>query len=325
MLQAFALYRAGSSSDATTVARIFADNLGNLVEGLGWSSRFVDGTVEDRSSISLAQGVADRLRGSFIPEEKLALRDLPFVPPDAHSVSLYHFRDVEGVWRDLNAIIASHADLVGAIAARPMLRSLLKPYGIEDPDTFVHSVGTRIQTIRLEESSPAVLVTETFDRQGLRKLAQQRLGAKPRTESVGEFELGISASDNWAASFSDNHYLSGPSEAVRRCLQTKLQSQSLTSTGAFRKSERLVDVSLPITILTFTRDQHPAISFVEIFSDHERSAFSSSAAAIDEAAQSLPYAVSVTILKDAGLDWTSRSSFGLVGSLLVTLMPETSK
>lgn len=110
-------------------------------------------------------GVADKLRGSFVPEDKLALGDLPFVPPDAHSVSLYHFRDVEGVWRDLNAIIASHADSVGAIAARPMLRSLLKPYGIEDPDTFVHVVGTRMQTIRLEETSPSVLVTEALDRQ----------------------------------------------------------------------------------------------------------------------------------------------------------------
>jgi hypothetical protein len=325
LLQAFSLYRAGASSDAVTVAQIFADTLGNIVDGLGWSSRFVDGMVEDRCSIALAQGVADKLSDSFIPEAKLGLDDLPFVPPGTHSVSLYHFRDVEGVWRDLNAIISSRADLVGAIAARPMLRSLLKPYGIEDADTFVHAVGTRIQTVRLEEGSPSVLVTETFDRQGLRKLTQQRLGGKPRTESVGEFELLLSSSDNWAASFADNHFLIGPAEAVRRCLQAKAQSQSLTSTDTFGKSERLVDVSLPITALTFTGDQHAAISFVELFSDHERSTFSTSANAIDEASQSLPYAVSVTILKDGGLEWTSRSGFGLVGSLLVTLVPETSK
>jgi hypothetical protein len=324
-LQAFALYRAGSSSDAVTVSQIFSDTLGNLVDGLGWSSRFVDGMVEDRSSITLSQGVADKLRGSFVPEDKLVLGELPFVPPDAHSVSLYHFRDVEGVWRDLNSIIASHADLIGAIAARPMLRSLLKPYGIEDPDTFVHVVGTRMQTIRLEETSPSVLVTEALDRQGLRKLVQQRLGVKPKTENVGDFELMLSGTDNWAASFADNYFLIGPAEAVRRCLQAKAQSQSLTSTYAFRRSQSLVDVSLPITALTFTSDQHAAISFVELFSEHERSAFSTSATAIDEASRSLPYAVSVVILKDAGIEWTSRSAFGRVGSLLVTLAPETSK
>jgi hypothetical protein len=322
LLQAFAL-RAASSSEDLTASQIFSDTLGSLIDGLGWSTRFVDGMVEERCSITLSQGVADKLRGSFVPEDKLALNELPFVPADAYSVSLYHFRDVEGVWRDLNAIIASHADLIGAIAARPLLRRMLKPYGIDDADTFVHSVGTRIQTIRLEENAPAVLVTEALDRQGLRKLVQQRLGAKPKSESVGDFELMLATTDNWAASFADNHFLIGPAEAVRRSLQAK--AQSLTSTDAFRKSQRLVDVSLPITVLTFVKDQRPAISFVEIFSEHERSAFSTNATAIDEASRSLPYAVSVVILKDTGLEWTSRSSFGLVGSLLVTLTPEKSK
>jgi hypothetical protein len=322
LLQAFALYRAGSSSDAVTVSQIFSETVGNLIDGLGWSSRFVDAMVEDRCSITLSQGVADKLRGSFVPEDKLALGELPFVPSDAYSVSLYHFRDVEGVWRDLNSIVASHADLIGAIATRPMLRSLLKPYGIDDADTFVHAVGTRIQTIRLEENSPSVLATEALDREALRKVALQRLGARPKTESVGDFELLLSSTDNWAASFADNHFLSGPPEAVRRCLQAKTQSKSLTSTDAFRKSQRLIDVSLPITVLTFSNDQHAAISFVELFSEHERSAFSTSATAIDEASKSLPFAVSIVILKDAALEWTSRSSFGLVGSLLVTLTPE---
>ncbi len=325
LLQAFALYRAGSSSDAVTVSRIFSETVGNLVDGLGWSSRFVDAMIEDRCSITLSQGVADKLRNNFVPEDRLTLGDLPFVPSDAHSVSSYHFRDVEGVWRDLNSVVASHADLIGAIATRPMLRGLLKPYGIDDADTFVHAAGARIQTIRLEENSPAVLATEALDRQGLRKVALQRLGPKPKTESVGDFELMVSSTDNWAASLAENHFLSGPAEAVRRCLQAKNQSKSLSSTDAFRKSQRLVDVSLPITVLTFSNDQHAAISFVELFSEHERSAFSTSATAIDEASQSLPFAVSVVILKDAALEWTSRSSFGLVGSLLVTLTPETAK
>ncbi len=323
LLQAFALYRAGSSSDAVTVSQIFSETVGNLVEGLGWSSRFVDAMVEDRCSITLSQGVADKLRGSFVPEDRAVISELPFVPSDANSVSLYHFRDVEGVWLDLNSVVASHADLIGSIATRPMLRGLLKPYGIDDADTFVHAVGTRIQTIRLEEDSPSVLVTEALDRQALRKIALQRLGSKPKTENVGDFELLLSSTDNWAASFADHHFLSGPPEAVRRCLQARAQSKSLTSTDAFQKSQRSIDISLPITALTSSNDQHVAISFVELFSEHERSAFSTSASAIDQAAKSLPFAVSVVILKDAGLEWTSRSSFGLVGSLLVTLTPET--
>jgi hypothetical protein len=322
LLQAFAL-RGASSSNDLTASQIFSDTLGGLIEGLGWTSRFVDGMAEDRSSITLSQGVADKLRNTFVPEDKLVLSSLPFAPADSHSISLYHFRDVEGLWRDLNSVIASHSDLIGAIAARPVLRGILKPYGIEDAEAFVHSVGTRIQTIRLEENSPAVLVTDSFDRPGLLKLVEKRLGPKPKLESVGDFELMLSSTDNWSASFADNQFLIGPAEAVRRCLQAK--AQSVTSTDAFRKSQRLVDATLPLSVVTFVKDQHAAISFVEIFSQQERSAFSTNATAIDEASRSLPYAVSVVMLKDTELEWTSRSSFGLVGSLLVTLAPETAK
>ncbi|HMJ24712.1 MAG TPA: hypothetical protein VK475_02755, partial [Pyrinomonadaceae bacterium] len=290
LLQAFAL-RGASSPNDLTASQIFSDTVGGLVDGLGWSSRFIDGMAEDRSSITLAPGVADKLRSSFVPESKLALADLAFVPVDAHSISLYHFRDVEGLWRDLNAVIASHSDLIGAIAARPVLRGILKPYGIVDAEAFVHAAGTRIQTIRLEENSPAVLVTDSFDRPGLRKLVQQRLGPKPKLENVGDFELMLSTTDNWSASFADNQFLIGPEDAVRRCLQAK--AQSLTSTEAFRKSQRLVDVSLPLSIVTFVKDQHAAISFVEVFSEQQRSAFSTNANAIEEASRSLPYAVSV--------------------------------
>ena len=324
-LQAWALYRAGSAPEAATVAPVFADTFGNLIEGLAWSSRFAEGGTEDRCFLSLSEGVAGKLQGSAVPDDRSLAGDLTFVPPDTHSVSVYHLRDVEGLWRDLNAQVSSHADVVGAIAARPLLRSLFKPYGIDDPDTFVRAVGTHVETIRLEENSTSVLATEAFDRQSLRRLAQQRLGPAMKTEIVDDSELLLSGSDNWAASFADNHFLIGPAEAVRRCLQAKAQTQSLTSVEAFRRALRLLDVSLPITTATFTDDRRAAISLVELFSQRERSAFSTNAPAIDEASRSLPYSVNVTILKDNGFEWTSRSAFGLLGSLLVKFAPENAR
>ena len=322
LLQAFALYRAGASADAVSVSRLFADTVGNLAEGVGCRSNFVDSMVEDRCSVALAEGLADKLRTSFTPQERFAPNEMPFVPPDTQSVSLYNFRDVEGLWRDLNAGVSSHADLVGAIAARPMLRTLLKPYGIDDPDTFVHAVGPHLKIIRLDLTSPAVLVAEALDRQSLKKLAQKRLGPKSTTETVGNAELMLSSSDNWAMSFADNHFLSGPADAVRRCLQAKDQSTSLASAEPFRRAERLVDVSLPLTIITFVNDQRAAISFIELFSQQVRPTFSTNGSAIEQATRSLPYAVSVTMLKEKGLEWTSRSSFGLAGSMIVALTPE---
>jgi hypothetical protein len=322
LLQAYALYRGGSSADTVSVSRIFADTVGNLVEGVGWSSRFVDGMVEDRCEVSLVEGLAEKLRTTFTPQDRFTLNDVPFVPADAHSVSLYHFRDLEGFWRDLNSGVSSHADLVGAIAARPMLRTLLKPYGIDDPDTFVHAVGPHLEIIRLDATSPSVLLAETLDRQSLRKLAQKRLGPGPTAETIDDLELMISSSDHWAISLTDSYFLSGQADAVRRCLHAKAPSQSLASVDSFRSAERLIDFSLPLTVITLTNDQQAAISFVELFSQQERPTFSTNVTAVDQAARSLPFGVSVTMLKDNGLEWTSRSSFGLVGYIVVALTPE---
>ncbi len=324
-LQAFALYRGGSSPDALTAARIFADTVGGIVKNLGWTARFRDGMVEDRCFVALAEGVGEKLKTSTVPDHGPSLTSLPFVPPDSYSVSLYRFHDSAGFWTDLNAAISSHTDLVGSIATRPMLQAIVKPYGIDDADSFSRAIGPSLQTIRLEEGAPAVLIAEVFDRPALLKAISPRFGQKPSVEKIGDIELLLSPKDNWAATFVDNYFLIGPADGLRRCLLGQSQKQSITSKDSFRSTQQLIDISLPIFAMTFSNDQQRAISFVESFADHERSAFSTNADAVAQAAGALPYAVSVSLLKPSGVEWSSRSSFGLGGSLVVQLFPGASK
>ena len=322
LLQAYAFSRGGSSTDAVAGARIFADTFGGLVKNVGWSAKFIDQFVDDRCSIALAEGVADKLRGNITPERAPDLTNLPFVPDDVYSLSLYRLHDSGGFWSDFNAAVSAHTDVIGAIAARPMLKTVLKSYGIDDPDVFTRAIGTRVQTIRFEENSPAVLVADAFDRPALRNLALRRLGKSPATETLGNAELLVST-DNWAAAFTENVFLIGPAEMVRRCLSAQADGRSLPATEAFRKSQQHIDVSLPIIALTFTNDQRAAISFVEAFSQHPRSAFATTGNEIDTVTKALPLTVSATILRDANLEWNSRSSFGLGGWLATELFPES--
>lgn len=324
LLQAFALSRSGSSADAVTGARIFADVFGGVMKSAGWTAKFRDGMVEDRCSIKLADGISNKLRGSIAPDRAPELTNLPLVPANVHSVSLYQFHDSASFWSDLNAAISSHTDLVGSIAARPLLRSLLKPYGIEDADGFAHAVGTRLQTIRFEEGGPSVLTAEAFDRPALRRMAERRLGKNPKSEKVGDNEM-FTSSDNWAAAFADNYFLTGPADLVRRCLTALIDRQSIASNESFRKSRNDIDVSLPIFALTFTNDQRAAISFVEAFSNQQRSVFAATGGSIEQVTRGLPMAVSITILKDSSLEWTARSSFGIGGSFAAQLLPENQR
>lgn len=324
-VQAWALSRAGNSPDAAIGVQLISSTFGNMIDAFAWTSKFDNATAEDRCYVMLADGVAEKIRSSISPDGRFPDNNFQFVPADAASVTSYQFHNADSFWRDINAVMSSHSDVLGAITSRPLLRTLLEPYGILDADSFFPAAGPRIQIIRVDDSVPAVLVAEAFDRAALRKLAERRLGDKAKTENVGDAELMISATDNWAVGFEGNYFLTGPADAVRRCLIAKTQSQSINYVETFRRSQSAVDSTLPIICLSFTRDRQTAISFVEMFARQERSAFSANAEEVQRASQGLPYAVSATLMKGNGLEWSSRSSFGLLGSLFTTFRPERSR
>jgi hypothetical protein len=323
LLQAYSVKEEGSdrvSSDSITKARFFSDIFGGIVKQLAWTARPTEGSVEDRFLVTLAPGVTDRLRTSMFPDRGPDLAQLPFAPPDIHSISLYAFHDTAAVWSDLSAAIASHADLLGAVAARPVMHSLLNSYGIADTEMFTRGIGTRMQTVRAEEGKPAVLITEVFDRPTIEKTIAARLGTSPRKEKFEDADLLI-APDSWTAAFYGNYFLIGPGDQVRRCLQARTKGESVSSTQPFRQAQRFVDVSQALTVLTFTNDARAAVSFVDAFSHQPRSAFSTNAAAIAQASQSLPRAMSAVVIKEGRLEWTSRSSFGIGGAIATELLP----
>jgi hypothetical protein len=323
LLQAYWLDRNRTSSDVVTEARIFADIVGGVVKNVAWSARFNEGFVDDRCSINLVEGVADRLRGSVSPNGGPDLTRLTLIPSNAYSFSLYQFGDTSTLWSDLNVALSAHTDVIGAMAARAMLRSVFRPYGIAEPERFVHAIGRRLYTIRLAKNDPAVLVAEALDRPALRRIALLRLGPTPSIEQISSAELLLSTTDNWSAAFTDKYFLIGPAHAVRRCLSAEAEGQSISVNDPFRKSQSLVDVTLPIISLTFTNDQASAISFVEAFSNHQRSAFAANAPEIEKASRTLPLAVSATILKESTIEWTGRSAFGVGGSIVNQIFPES--
>jgi hypothetical protein len=324
IIQAWVLSRAGNSSEAASLAPLISNTFGNLIDGLAWTSRFDGAGAEDHCFVTLAQGVTQQL-SSASSNEPLNSIDVSLVPASAIAVSTYNLHDGKGFWSQLNTVVSSHSDVVGAIASRPLLRSLLGPYGIRDADAFFAAIGPRLQIVRLDQSAPSVLIAEAFDQDALKKIAADRLGTNPKVEQVEQAQMLVSTSDNWSVAFLDKYFLSGPAEQVRRCLAAKTAGESIRTVPGFNRAQAAVDMSLPIFSLSFVDDRSAAISFVELFSRQQRSAFSTNGEAIQKGAASLKYSASVTTIKNGSVEWTARSSFGLVGSLLTTFAPEKAR
>ena len=324
VIQGWALARAGNSSEAAAIAPLISNTFGNLIDGFAWTSRFDDAGAEDRWLVTLAQGVTQQA-SSFLSSEPLNSFDTSFVPRHAISVTGLNLKDARNFWWQLNAVVSSHSDVVGAIASRPLLQALLEPYGIRDADGFFAAIGPRLQIVRLDQGAPAVLIAETSDQQSLRKIAESRLGVRPKVEQVGPVEMLVSAADNWSVAFVDKYFLSGPADKVRRCLEAKASGESIRTVSGFDRAQSSVDMSLSIFSLSFVDEHASAISLVELFSKQERSAFATNAAAIQKGAAELRYSAGVITIKNGSVEWTARSSFGLVGSLLTTFAPEKTR
>ena len=324
IIQAWAFARADNGAEAGSIVPIISNAFGNLIDGFAFTSRFDQSGAEDRCRVALATGVTQQLSDDVSPEPLRGKVELPLVPSEATSVTSYRMRNPASFWRKLSTVISSRSDVLTAIASRPLLRGLLEPYGIVEPDIFFSAIGPSVQIVRLDSNRPAVLIASTFDKQSLRKIAEQRLGRAPKIEKVDDAEIMVGA-DGWSFAFDGEYFLSGPVEAVRRCLDAKARGKAIETQSSFRRSQASLDLTLPIVTLTFSQEVSSTISFVELFSSQERSAFSNNATAIRQAAESLPYSVSVVMIKDDGLEWSSRSSFGLVGSLFTTFAPETSR
>ena len=323
VVQGWALSRAEASADAASVAPLIANTFGNLIDGFAWAASYDEAGGEDHCRVFLSPGVSQQL--SSVTPDSLNSIDVSLVPPDAASVSVYNLRDAKSFWSQLNAMVSSHSDVVGAIASRPLLQGLLAPYGIRDADRFFAAIGPRLQITRFQQNAPAVLLAEVSDHESLKKITADRLGANAKIEQVGQAEILISSADNWGAAFIGKYFLTGPVDEVRHCVETKSAGKSIETLARFDRARSAVDLSLPIFSLSFADDRVSSISVVELFSKRERSAFSTNATAIQDGAASLRYSASVITIRNDSVEWAARSSFGLVGSLLTTFAPEKTR
>jgi hypothetical protein len=315
-------YLFGQSSASTNLPQILARVAASLAQGIAWSPRFLEGAVEDRYLCLLADGVAPQLKDGVLPERRVTLRFTDLLPPDTNSFTQYNLRQPDEAWRGLNTAVSLHADAVSSLIARQALAGVLKNYGIDDADTFLRSVGPEIATVRLNENGAPLVIAETFDASALRKLMNARLGGHPSTERIGDAEMSVSRDlERRAASFTGNDLVIGLVDDVRRCLQARAQSHSLAANDSFQKAQILLNPSIRNTAITFTSDENAAGSFVLLFSENRTVALSGKAAALSEAGKRLPYAVTVTQLGENAFHRTTRSSFGLLGNLIVQFAP----
>lgn len=295
-----------------------------LLGGAGWSARFTNGVVEDRYFISLQNDLASRLRNPLTPSGNATSNATELLPAGTYSLSRYNYQNPDRAWNGLKSAISAQLDMVGAMFVSELLDAVLKPYGIEDPKSFLSAIGPEIVTARLYEGASTVTIVEVRDEKTLRDFVAKRLGPKPRTERIGNAEMLVSTDPERtsAACFLADHLLIGPEENVRQCLEARSRGQMLSTADAYKSAARLTVEAASDNAITYTDAQAPARSFITTIAA-QRGARSQpiNTTELTRALQQLPYTVSETRLVDGGFEKRTRSAFGQFGTIAEEFAP----
>jgi hypothetical protein len=218
----------------------------------------------------------------------------------------------------LNRALSSHVDVVGAVLLKPLLRALLSPYGIEDPDAFLGAIGPEIMTVRIDEATTtSILIVEALDVPTLDRLVSERLGPGARIERIAPYELRSSLEGSIAASFAEGRLIMGPPELVHRCLVTKVQGNPLDPIKPSREISAPGTSGPPLAV-TYTRDIETARRVLSLLSSNPARYGESTTKLLFDS----PYSVSKTNFSGNGFEKMTHSTFGLLASLTAQVASE---
>jgi hypothetical protein len=330
LFEVAAAYYVGQASQDPQTQSLAANILPQMAKKIfgsgGWSTRIVNGAVEDIYFVPVRNDAAARLRESLTPASTTKLSASELLPENAYSVTRYTTRDPLSAWRGLNLSISSQLDPVLAVMVSPFLTAALRPYGIEEPTLFLQMIGPEIFTARLDDKGEStVIIVAVRDEKSLREFVLKRLATKtPQTERVGEAEILFSNDEErGAASFVAGHLLLGTKQSLRRCLEARQQGRTLAAAQDFQQTTQMSSAVGPAHAVTYTKEVAPARAFISfIASQRAARAQPANEQELERALNQLPYTVRTTQLIEGAIERKTRSSFGQLGVLAAQFTTE---
>jgi hypothetical protein len=288
-----------------------------IVAGLGWSAtRSMDG-IEDRYRIDLQPSMVTKLKERFSCVETSSSLNA-VLPDNFASITSYRFQSPAMAWQGLRTSVASQVDALSAVFFSSLLKSVLLPYGISDPDKFLSQVEGPVLTSRVDsESSSSMLIARMRDQGAMREVLTKGMGFR-QIEKKENNELFSNRDGEFAARIVSGVVVVGAAAEVSRYVEKAFSTSRDQSSAPHVRS---APSSNSGCVLTYTNDTERVRTFVAsiVALSDGRPLWSEKA---EQELRSLPYSTTETSLGEHGIVRVTRSSLGQFSSLLPLVLPE---
>jgi hypothetical protein len=298
----------GEEADVQSfVAQVLPEILRNTVREVTWTAVGTEGRIEDKLAFKLDDESSRVFNETVVPANAAATGLESYIPQPSLSGTRYLLRDPQVAWRSVVLTAQKKADETSGVFIAAFSGSLFEPYGIEEPEAFLSSVGPRIVTVRLTEDPEQVAVIVTAkDMTAVRNALAKEINLAAAPEKQFGADFWKSEDGELAAAVAGDVVVVGEAEVVLKCLeikqtragtevQTDLQRDLLSSdavavtAGADESAVRLVDA--------LTVRKNPSDRVVLSYKTETR-------------------------FNINGIERRTVSDFGLIGAIIEGLLPE---
>ncbi|MEP6636318.1 MAG: hypothetical protein ABJB97_06295 [Acidobacteriota bacterium] len=316
----------GRSPGGLNFDRLISSSAPKVVGAAGWSAQPLAGGIEDRYLFSLQPTLIARLQPFFGTTNEKGLVSIS--PEELQSLTIYKFAEPLATWQAVQTALSSQLDALSAVIFTSLLKSALMPYGIENPEEFLRSVGPEVMTVRLKPSSQgATLIAQVRDESALRGLLSKTNLSNAGKNLIQEDRSAPSDTSDGAGgttstNFVNGYVVIGPERDVQRLSQMLFRPNTVPS-DQLNQLYHFVPFTSSANVVTYANDAERIRNFILAIGRAQRQAGATTESSeLDRAVESLPFAGTETVLTDRGLDRRTKSAFGQFSTLLPLLFPE---
>ncbi len=284
----------------SSVAGILPQLIRGAVTDISWTATGHSQGYEDQFKFGAPSETGAVLSETFAPASQINQELFQFVPNKAHSITLYNLDKPNIAWRALLLTSQSKVDPFAARLIGGFSNAFAAPYGVGDAELFLSGVGSNIVSMRADDQGekPALIASINNNQTVRRSLSPDLKPDKAASDVLG-FEV-IRNADTMAV-FAGEFIITGDSEAVMACIQTKSAGTNLGPSNV-----KLFRPRNSAATLSFENEQAGLIA--ALLSEKKTDAQTTNTSTITE-----------TRFTRTAIERITVSDFGLIGLLITQL------
>ena len=311
----------GKEPGDSNFENLLSNSAGKILRGIAWTTRSVNGMIEDHYQVYLDPEVVKRLEPAFQTSDQPDATAWHLVPAAFRAVTTYRSTDPQAAWVSLTSALSMKLDAVSTVLVASLLKSSLSHYGVENPRDFLATMTAPLMTIRPVLGDESLFLGRVKDEEQSRKVLAPLV-----QEGKGQILNGPddqpTRDKEFAALFTSGFLVLGKTENMLVYLDQLRNGETITPD----RTRSIVLEQFPgAAVVTYTNERDSAASTSAALTRLSgRSVSQAELQRIKDRIANIVISSTDTRLNENGIDRRTQSAFGQFGNLLSLAVADSS-